>query len=63
MCPRELSLLDLVVIFDSYFSFNKYPFFHQTSGESLWGVVKGTHKSSLWQIHFTNDGELLWIAF
>lgn len=45
MYPRELSQLELVVIFDSYFSFNKYHFFHQALDKSLLGVVNGTHKS------------------
>lgn len=45
MDPRELSQLELVLIFDSYFSFNKYLFFHQALGKNMLVVAKGTHKS------------------
>lgn len=55
MCPRELSHLGPEVIFDSYFSSNKYPFSYQTLDKSILGCGKGfSHKLIL-------TGDLWWV--
>lgn len=41
MYPREFSQLELAAIFDSQFSFYKYPFFHQALGKSILDMEKG----------------------